>query len=81
MSATERHLRLVDADEAAPDPTEPAVWRRGLASARAALDAGHQRPEAPHAGPEAPTPATLRPRLPAIAEAWRVVEDGSGGQR
>ncbi len=82
MSAERAHLRLVDADEAAPDPADEHVWRSGLARARAALDAGRRQPEDPGAGPEVATAGAFRPRLPAVEAAWRVVEGGrEEGQR
>ncbi len=86
--ADRRHLRLVGLEEPEPDPTDPAVWRPGLAAARAALAAGRsETPPEPDVGlagrPAGSPPATCRPRLPDVAHAWTVLRGGrdDGGQR
>ncbi len=86
MSAERAHLRLVPPVEVAPDPSDPTVWRPGLRAARAALAAGHKRPEAPGTGPDGSSagsdPPSFRPRLPAVEHAWHVLHGGhEEGQR
>ncbi len=78
---SERHLRLVDPDEALADPTDPAIWRPGLSACRAALAGGRgEGPPDPDAGLADSTagspPATFRPRLPEVAHAWTVLRGG-----
>ncbi len=85
MSAAERHLRLVGPVEVAPDPSDPTVWRPGLRAARAALTAGHKRPEVPGTGPDGSSEATggasFKPRLPAVERAWHVLHGGHEAER